>query len=158
MIQRGHSTYVDCLQPYVPVQGSSVRFAPHTLPLHSVSTTHNTQLTCWLFTTITPCICLPYLLWNIFISFQANSYFNLQKPFDLVEFIHQEQRLNQMNVLQDDLKQEKQILQQVQEQEKSDVTETFFKTDSSCKTLKKRLHDMDLNLNHVISFNSKGIK
>lgn len=63
-----------------------------------------------------------------------------------------------MNDLQHDLKQEKEILQEVTEQEQADITETFFFTHSACKYLKKRLHEMDLNLNHIISFHSKEIK
>ena len=46
--------FIYFLQPSLPIRGSSVSFTPHTLPLHSVFTSHNTHSHVG-FTTITPC-------------------------------------------------------------------------------------------------------
>ncbi|XP_067656213.1 tetratricopeptide repeat protein 17-like isoform X4 [Haliotis asinina] len=88
---------------------------------------------------------------------QADSVFNLRRPYDLVEFMKQEERATTINILKKELQIRKHEIDKNEDRD-TGLEQRFYKTDPNCVEAGKPLPEFDLYISTVLPLENKGIR
>lgn len=91
-------------------------------------------------------------------SFQVDSVFILKRPYDLVNFIRQENAVDRLKILREEYLAEKRKVIEASEKEWVEVEKSFYKMDSDCVDAGRHISDFELHLDMTLPFTKKGIK
>ncbi|KAK6190158.1 hypothetical protein SNE40_002084 [Patella caerulea] len=89
---------------------------------------------------------------------QADSVFNLRRPYDLVAFMKQEDRATVLNHLKKELLNRKGEIDKSEERDTAGLEQKFYKTDFDCMQAEKPLPEFDLYISTVLPLENKGIR
>ncbi|XP_078670325.1 tetratricopeptide repeat protein 17-like isoform X6 [Branchiostoma floridae x Branchiostoma belcheri] len=88
---------------------------------------------------------------------QFESPLNIKRTDDLVMFMRQAERTEQIAQMQKDLLAQKIHIEETEDKE-TNLEQTFYKTDPDCRAAKRQLTDFDLYISTVLPLENKGIR
>ncbi|XP_078586639.1 tetratricopeptide repeat protein 17-like isoform X4 [Branchiostoma floridae x Branchiostoma japonicum] len=88
---------------------------------------------------------------------QFESPLNIKRTDDLVMFMRQAERTEQISQMQKDLLAQKIHIEETEDKE-TNLEQTFYKTDPDCRAAKRQLTDFDLYISTVLPLENKGIR
>ncbi|CAL1533702.1 unnamed protein product [Lymnaea stagnalis] len=91
------------------------------------------------------------------IQAQADSVYNLRRPYDLVAFMKQEDRASMLNTLKKELLSRKDEIDKNEDRD-TGLEQKFYKTNSDCIEAGKPLPEFDLYISTVLPLENKGIR
>ncbi|XP_012940375.1 tetratricopeptide repeat protein 17 [Aplysia californica] len=91
------------------------------------------------------------------IQAQADSVFNLRRPYDLVAFVNQEDRASMLNGLKKELLNRKDEIDKNEDRD-TGLEQKFYKTNPDCIEAGKPLPEFDLYISTVLPLENKGIR
>ncbi|KAJ8299215.1 hypothetical protein KUTeg_023275 [Tegillarca granosa] len=91
------------------------------------------------------------------IQSQADTVFNMKRPYDLVAFMRQDDRVTMLDNLKDELLARKDEIDKNEDRDPG-LEQRFYKTDPDCLAAGKPLPEFDLYISTVLPLENKGIK
>ncbi|XP_059157800.1 tetratricopeptide repeat protein 17-like isoform X2 [Physella acuta] len=91
------------------------------------------------------------------IQAQADSVYNLRRPYDLVAFMKQEDRATMLNTLKKELLSRKDEIDKNEDRD-TGLEQKFYKTNPDCIEAGKPLPEFDLYISTVLPLENKGIR
>uniref|UniRef100_A0A0B7BGE5 Tetratricopeptide repeat protein 17 n=1 Tax=Arion vulgaris TaxID=1028688 RepID=A0A0B7BGE5_9EUPU len=91
------------------------------------------------------------------IQSQADSVYNLRRPYDLVAFMKQEDRASMLNILKKELLTRKDEIDKNEDRD-TGLEQKFYRTNPDCIEAGKPLPEFDLYISTVLPLENKGIR